>query len=203
MVGSLTIAKPGSDGTTTLEWDGDAPFFASCRMRITLFHAPGVRNELESEQADNRITYQDLKVKVPEQVRARKLRPCGRCGAKLYLEGKEARSEHGEGPPKREREPTGGTPQRATTSRTSTFDQLQQLMEWQRQGLLSEVEFQRAKDKVLGEEPKYASHCMLACSAKASKKSMAGQEVTRAEGPQSARLFAIGIILEPIWVGQK
>ena len=61
---------------------------------------------------------------------------------------------------------SGGTPQRATTSRTSTFDQLQQLMEWQRQGLLSEVEFQRAKDKILGEEPKYASHCLLACSAK-------------------------------------
>ena len=39
-------------------------------------------------------------------------------------------------------------------------------MEWQRQGLLSEVEFQRAKDKILGEEPKYASHCLLACSAK-------------------------------------
>ena len=47
-------------------------------------------------------------------------------------------------------------------------------MEWQRQGLLSEVEFQRAKDKILGEEPKSASLCMLACSAKASKKSMAG-----------------------------
>ena len=71
----------------------------------------------------------------------------------LYLEGKEERSEHGEGPPKREREPTGGTPQRATTSRTSTFDQLQQLMEWQRAGLLSQVEFQKAKDKILGEEP--------------------------------------------------
>ena len=109
----------------------------------------------------------------------------------------------GAGPPKRERERTGGTPPRSTTSRTSTFDQLQQLMEWQRQGLLSEVEFQRAKDKILGEEPKSASHCMLACSAKASKKSMAGQEVTRAEGPQSARLFAIGIISEPISVGQK
>ena len=52
-------------------------------------------------------------------------------------------------------------------------------------------------DKIRGEEPKYASHCMLACSAKASKKSMAGQEVTRAEGPQSARLFAIGTIWNP------
>ncbi len=30
-----------------------------------------------------------------------------------------------------------------------------------------------------------------------------GEEVTRAEGPQSARLFAIGILLEPVWVGQK
>ena len=88
MVGSLTIAKPGSDGTTTLEWDGDAPFFASCRHPITLLHAPGVRNEVESEQADNRISYLHLKVKVPDQVRARKLRPCGRCGAKLYLEGR-------------------------------------------------------------------------------------------------------------------
>ena len=164
MVGSLTIAKPGSDGTTTIEWDGDAPFFASCRMPITLFHAPGVRNEVESEQADNRISYLNLKVKVPEQVRARKLRPCGRCGAKLYLEGKEessaqdvlgedAATRHGEGAPKRERERTGATPPRATTSRTSTFDKLQQLMEWQREGLLSAVEFQKAKEKILGEEP--------------------------------------------------
>ena len=30
-----------------------------------------------------------------------------------------------------------------------------------------------------------------------------GEEVTRAEGPQSARLFAIGIILEPITVSEK
>ena len=30
-----------------------------------------------------------------------------------------------------------------------------------------------------------------------------GEEVTRAEGPQSARLFAIGVILEPNSVGQK
>ena len=78
MVGSLTLAKPGSDGTTTIDWDGDAPFFTSCRMPITLLHAPGVRNEVESEQADNRLSYLDLPVKVPEQVRARKMRPCGR-----------------------------------------------------------------------------------------------------------------------------
>ena len=103
-------------------------------------------------------------MKVPEQVRARKMRPCGRCGAKLYLEGKaessaqdaageDAATRHGEGSPKRERERTGGTPPRATTSRTSTFDQLQQLMEWQRAGLLSQVEFQKAKEKILGKEP--------------------------------------------------
>ena len=167
MVGSLTLAKPGSDGTTTIDWDGDAPFFTSCRMPITLLHAPGVRNEVESEQADNRLSYLDLPVKVPEQVRARKMRPCGRCGAKLYLEGKaessassaqaalgeDAATRHGEGSPKRERERTGGTPPRATTSRTSTFDQLQQLMEWHRAGLLSQVEFQKANDKILGEEP--------------------------------------------------
>ena len=30
-----------------------------------------------------------------------------------------------------------------------------------------------------------------------------GEEVTRAEGPQNGRLFAIGIILEPILVHQK
>ena len=36
-----------------------------------------------------------------------------------------------------------------------------------------------------------------------SKGDKKGEEVTRAEGPQSARLFAIGIILEPILVHQK
>ena len=174
MVGSLTLAKPGSDGTTTIDWDGDAPFFTSCRMPITLLHAPGVRNEVESEQADNRLSYLDLPVKVPEQVRARKMRPCGRCGAKLYLEGKaqnsaanvvgqEAAAGDGEGPPKRERERTGGTPPRSTTSRTSTFEQLQQLMEWQREGLLSAVEFQKAKEQILGEEPSLP--CMACVSA--------------------------------------
>ena len=61
-------------------------------------------------------------------------------------------------------------------------------MEWQRQGLLSEVEFQRAKDKILGEEPKYASHCMLACSAKASKKSMAGHRFLWVVGHMGARM---------------
>ena len=174
MVGSLTLAKPGSDGTTTIDWDGDAPFFTSCRKPITLLHAPGVRNEVESEQADNRLSYLNLHVKVPEQVRARKLRPCGRCGAKLYLEGKEegsaqdavgedAATRHGEGAPKRERERSGATPPRATTSRTSTFDKLQQLMEWQREGLLSAVEFQKAKEQILGEEPSLP--CMACVSA--------------------------------------
>ena len=101
-----------------------------------------------------------------ETFRAATGRGTGRCGAKLYLEGKaessassaqaaleeDAATRHGEGSPKRERERTG-TPPRATTSRTSTFDQLQQLMEWHRAGLLSQVEFQKAKDKILGEEP--------------------------------------------------
>ena len=32
---------------------------------------------------------------------------------------------------------------------------------------------------------------------------LTGAEVTRAEGPQSARLFAIGTISEPISIGQK
>ena len=46
------------------------------------------------------------------------------------------------------------------------------------------------------------------CSTKVSKNEVSkgvkkGEEVTRAEGPQSARLFTIGIILEPILVGQK
>jgi len=177
MVGSLTIAKPGSDGTTTIEWAGDAPFFTSCRKPITLLHAPGVRNEVESEQADNRLSYLNLQVKVPEQVRARKLRPCGRCGAKLYLEGKEegsaqdvvvddAATRHGEGAPKRERERSGATPPRATTSRTSTFEKLQQLMQWQRDGLLSAVEFEKAKEKVLGEEPNPARMACLAAAPK-------------------------------------
>ena len=69
----------------------------------------------------------------------------------------------GEGPPKRERERTGGTPPRSTTSRTSTFEQLQQLMEWQREGLLSAVEFQKAKEQILGEGPSLP--CMACVSA--------------------------------------
>ena len=56
MVGSLTLAEPGSDGTTTSVCDGDAPFFTSCRMPISLFHAPGVLNEVECEQADNLLS---------------------------------------------------------------------------------------------------------------------------------------------------
>ena len=174
MVGALQIAKPGSDGTAGIEWEGDAPFFASCRMPIVLLHAPGVRNEKECKQADNRVSYLDFKEEVPEEVRALKIRPCGRCGAKLYLEGKaqnsaahvvgqEAAAGDGEGPPKRERERTGGIPPRSTTSRTSTFEQLQQLMEWQREGLLSAVEFQKAKEQILGEEPSLP--CMACVSA--------------------------------------
>ena len=73
MVGPLTLAKPGTDGMTSVEWPGDAPFFVSSRMPITVMLAAGVKNVAESEQGDNRIEYLHFREVVPPQVRNLKL----------------------------------------------------------------------------------------------------------------------------------
>ena len=208
MVGSLTIARPGSDGTTAIEWDGDAPFFASCRFPITVFHAPGVRNEAECTQGDRRITYMNFTTEVPEEIRERKMKPCGHCGAKLYLEGKDgggdaaasaaqaARPEEGSRP-EQGRERTGATPAPGTSSTTSTFEQLRELMQWKRDGLLTDAEFQQAKEKILREEPDHEYACM---SARVPPRSLATEDMSRDEGGESARVFGMAFIWEPIWV---
>ena len=208
MVGSLTIARPGSDGTTAIEWDGDAPFFASCRFPITVFHAPGVRNEAECTQGERRITYLNFTTEVPEEIRERKMKPCGHCGAKLYLEGKDGggdaaasaaqapRPEEGTRP-EQERERTGATPAPATSSRTSTFEQLRELMHWKREGLLTDAEFERAKEKILREEPDHEYACM---SARVPPRSLATEDMSREGGGESARVFGMAFIWDSIWV---
>ena len=51
-------------------------------------------------------------------------------------------------------------------SNISFCEKLQQLMQWQREGLLSALEFQKAKEKVLGEEPNLSRMACLAAPPK-------------------------------------
>ena len=145
---------------------------------------------------------------VPEEIRERKMKPCGQCGAKLYLEGKDGgvdaaasaaqapRPEEGTRP-EQERDPTGATPAPGTSSRTSTFEQLRELMQWKREGLLTDTEFQRAKEKILREEPDHEYACM---SPGVPHRSLATEDMTREGGGESARVFDTSFILEVILV---
>ena len=49
-------------------------------------------------------------------------------------------------------------------TRPSTFEQLRELMAWKRDGLLTEAEYERAKGKILGEEPHHAWRACLRLS---------------------------------------
>ena len=63
------------------------------------------------------------------------------------------------------------------------------------------MEFQKAKEKVLGEEPNLSR---MACLAAAVNQvyGIPGQEMTRGEGAESARVFGMWTDLEAILVGR-
>ena len=67
-------------------------------------------------------------------------------------------------------------------------------MEWKREGLLTDAEFERAKEKILGEEPHHEYACMPLC---VPDRPLASEDMARGGDGQSARLFAIGVILDP------
>ena len=67
-------------------------------------------------------------------------------------------------------------------------------MEWKREGLLTDAEFERAKEKILGEEPHHEYACMPLC---VPHRPLASEDMARGGDGQSARLFAIGVILDP------
>ena len=70
-------------------------------------------------------------------------------------------------------------------------------MEWKREGLLTDAEFERAKEKILGEEPHHEYACM---SLGVPRRALASEDMTREGGGQSARVFGMWLILDPIWV---
>ena len=82
----------------------------------------------------------------------------------------------------------------------ATFEQLRELMQWKRDGLLTDAEFQQAKEKILREEPDHEYACM---SPGVPHRSLATRDMTREGGGESVRVFGILIILEPILVHQK
>ncbi len=51
--------------------------------------------------------------------------------------------------------------------------------------------------KILGEEPHHAYACMPVC---VPNRSLASEDMARGGGGQSARVFGIGVILDPILV---
>ena len=53
---------------------------------------------------------------------------------------------------------------------------------------------ERAKEKILGEEPHHEYACM---SPGVPHRSLASEDMTREGGGQSARVFAIGVIFDP------
>ena len=71
-------------------------------------------------------------------------------------------------------------------------------MEWKREGLLTDAEFERAKEKILGEEPHHEYACM---SPAVPHRSLAIQDMAKAGGGQSAVGVHIGFILDAILVG--
>ena len=70
-------------------------------------------------------------------------------------------------------------------------------MAWKREGLLTDAEFERAKEKILAEEPHHDYACMPLC---VPHRSLASENMARGGGGENARVFAIGVILGPILV---
>ena len=60
-----------------------------------------------------------------------------------------------------------------------------------------DAEFERAKEKILGEEPHHEYACMPLC---VPHRPLASEDMGRGGGGQSARVFDIGFILDLIWV---
>ena len=83
-------------------------------------------------------------------------------------------------------------------TRPSTFEQLRELMAWKRDGLLTEAEYERAKGKILGEEP---HHAWRACLRLSPSGTWQGKRWPGGGERQNARLFAKWVILEVILVG--
>ena len=63
-----------------------------------------------------------------------------------------------------------------------------------REGLLTDAEFERAKEKILREEPDHEYACM---SPGVPPRSLATEDMTREGGGERARVFGISLIWEP------
>jgi len=83
--GSVTVAVPKSKGTNQ-EFTADAPVFMTAPQEVALYRGKR-RDEYETDQMRARVKYQKLSHTFEKKDRV-EADPCAKCGAELYLEGR-------------------------------------------------------------------------------------------------------------------
>ena len=102
----------------------------------------------ENRQFASRWTVLRFPSEIPEAERNVVLEPCGHCAAEWY--GEVAAQVMAEGTPKKVTEESVRRTAAPAQNRNGggQFEKLQQLMQWRRENLLSDVEFMKAKQQL-------------------------------------------------------
>ena len=163
-----SIGVPKSDGSRSdFTYKEDAPFVATGPF-IPTGYRNGVPNQMETDQLTCRLKIYELSRPAPDTGLNRNFKPCPLCWSRWLLDGqiqwsnatghpldttlqKMCNGQRFDVTPTVAPEPSGASPPAAAAASTASgdfFNQLQSLMEWRRNGLLSEDEFGKAKQKL-------------------------------------------------------
>ena len=86
----MEAARPKTRGGN-VRFTRDIPVFGTCASKIQLYVRDGRRtvlHEAETRQMDARVEYIEMPRTLAEDEVNREVKPCARCGAELYLEGR-------------------------------------------------------------------------------------------------------------------
>jgi hypothetical protein len=144
---SLTVGRPKNKGDN-VEWTSDAPVVGTAPQKIALYRNGKQRDDGECKQMDNRVSYLFCH-HVFAEVDIKKCKPCGKCGAKLYLEGRGVSGGTSNGASSSSRStPSDPMPKKAKTAQevVSAISDLGNLKD---KGLIDSQEFKMLKERLL------------------------------------------------------
>ena len=81
----LSVSRPKNKGSNQ-DFTSDAPVFMTAPQPVSLWRGKRL-DEYETEQMNSRIKYRKLTHTFEKKDR-KEVKPCGHCGARLYLEGR-------------------------------------------------------------------------------------------------------------------
>lgn len=81
----VAVARPKNRGGN-VDFESDAPVFMTAPQEVALYRGK-LRDEYETSQMNSRVKYIPFRFTFSKQAGVPEVKPCGHCGARVYLEG--------------------------------------------------------------------------------------------------------------------